>query len=151
MKKLQMFFMPLFALVMFPSCDEDDDTVDVSLIRGHWEAESGVHSDAVDIYNFMTSGENTYSWGDLEVYQLYNSGVVSYGEKYDWSVSDPVNTKGNVTLSLLAEEYVGADDAYLHEIVYRVDKLTSKEMSLSLVSGDGSASLVLHRRHDLDN
>lgn len=152
---LKKFF---FSLVMLPllamsmtSCDNDDeDILNTKLVRGQWDVvDRDVDDDKFMVYDFETKSDLTWSWGTLTTFHFRIPDMtVIYEVEYDFHISDPVNTKGNVTVDLTPVADLDAEDPTVNTVVYRIDELTSKEMRWTLISGTGEKTMKFRRRAD---
>lgn len=145
-----------FCLVMLPllaipmtSCDNDDeDILNTKLVRGQWDVVNrDIFNDINIVYDFETQSDLTWSWGTLITYHIRKPHMdVVYEVEYHFHISDPINTKGNVTIDLTPVADLDTENPSANTVVYRIDKLTSKEMQWTLISGDGENTMKFRRR-----
>lgn len=148
LKNFFFYFVVLpFLAISMTSCDSDDNVLNTKLVRGQWEM---VNNDAEInvVYDFTTQSDLTWSWGTLTTTHFRVSDMTAITqEKYNFHISDPVNNKGNVTIDLTTDYEPTPENSYSTVAVYRIDKLTSREMLWSLISGTGEKTMKFRRKN----
>lgn len=146
MKKYLFPLILSFIACAFVSCDnDDDDLIDIKLLKGQWELVSQDSSERRCIYDFTTQNDNTWSWGSLITYYLFPTGNMIHEAAYSWSVSDPGNGD-RVYLELTLQGLLDSADPWANTEYFIITRLRSTEMELRKNKvGDSKTTLKFAR------
>ena len=127
-KYLLLLMLPLF-MGGVSACDDDDDTLDPSLIKGIWEVAADDNNDFTAVYNFgALKGWSNYGTVEVRYYNADGSENENMASaKYDWHAAGPQGNNGILDITLTPYEVDADDPGFFYE-TYMVTDLTSSRM-----------------------
>lgn len=127
-KYLFLLLLPFFAVAL-NGCDDDDDQLDPTLIKGIWEVVAADHLDYTTIYTFENVRDFS-NYGIVEVKYLHADGTsveeIPVG-RYDWHAAGPQGNDGILDITLSPCDVSPDDPEFFYE-TYAINRLTSSKM-----------------------
>ena len=129
MKKYLFLLLLPFLAVALNGCNDDDDQLDPTLIKGTWEAVGNDHFDYTAIYTFENVRDFS-NYGIVEVKYLRADGTNVEEipvRRYDWHAAGPEGNNGILDITLSPCDVSPDAPAFFYE-TYAITRLTSSKM-----------------------
>lgn len=129
MKKIFAHLFPLLFLAVLCGCNDADDQLDPTLIKGTWEVVAAAPLDYTAIYTFENVRDFS-NYGSVEVKYLHADGTsveeIPVG-RYDWHAAGPEGNNGILDITLSPCDVSPDAPAFFYE-TYAITRLTSSKM-----------------------